>query len=234
MGQGGQRRRQRRARSVAVRPVVLEGVRHAVVVAPHSDDETIAAFHLICALRRLGARTDIIVVTDGAASHRNSTQWPKPRLVAERRRETLRAMAMAGVSRQRVDHLDLPDGGLRSLERQQIEAALRRLRRRPEPDLLVVPSVFDDHPDHRVVARLCDTAWPKRVRRLRYVVWPDTRDKARAPRSDFTVAGCALRKRFSMRRYRTQTGIITDDPNGFSLTPAMLARMCRNDERFAP
>ncbi|WP_245410536.1 PIG-L deacetylase family protein [Notoacmeibacter marinus] len=211
----------------------LNGVRHAVIVAPHSDDETIAAFHLICALRRRGVRVDIVVVTDGSASHRNSASWPKPRLVAERRRETMRAMAMAGVPRDRIEFLGLPDGGLRSLDRKQIETALVGLRQRPEPDLLIVPSVFDDHPDHRVVARLCERAWPKCVKRLHYIVWPDRQNEARPSYCDLAVAGCPLRKRLVMRRYRTQTGIITDDPAGFSLMPPMLTRMCRSHERFA-
>ena len=213
--------------------LTLDRLRHVVVVAPHADDETIAAFHTISALRRRGARVDVVVVTDGAASHRASPSFPAPRLVALRRAETLGAMRLLGVPRHRVAFLDLPDGGLRDLGPAQVRAVLRRLRARPRPDAVIVPSASDAHPDHRVVARLCDLAWPARVARLRYLVWPAPLQRARGGGRMVGRHGDAGMKRAALHRYRTQTGMIEDDPDGFRLTTAMIRRMCAPAERFA-
>lgn len=216
-----------------MRALNLDGVHHAVVVAPHSDDETIGAFFTISALRRRGARVDIIVVTDGSASHRNSRAYPREKLVALRQTETLSAMRLAGVSPAHVAFLGLLDGGLRDLTIKEQQNTLRRLRARPQPDLLIVPSEHDDHPDHRVVADLCDRAWPSSIRRLRYVVWPSQRLSVNTFGGEIGVYGSAAAKRAALRRYRSQTGLIQDDPDGFCLTPEMIARMCQPCELFA-
>ncbi|WP_430449626.1 PIG-L deacetylase family protein [Rhodophyticola sp.] len=216
-----------------MRALNLDGVHHAVVVAPHSDDETIGAFFTISALRRRGVRVDIIVVTDGSASHRNSRAYPRKKLVALRQAETRSAMQLAGVSPAHVAFLGLPDGGLRDLSREEQYYALRRLRARPRPDLLIVPSEHDDHPDHRTVAGLCDRSWPTAIRRLRYVVWPSQSSSVNTFGSETELYGSAAAKRAALRRYRSQTELIRDDPDGFCLTPEMIARMCQPCERFA-
>ncbi|MGO1304454.1 MAG: PIG-L family deacetylase, partial [Sphingomonas parapaucimobilis] len=43
----------------------LNAVRHAVVVAPHPDDEIIGAAGLIQALRRQGSVVRVVVVSNG-------------------------------------------------------------------------------------------------------------------------------------------------------------------------
>ncbi len=216
-----------------MRALNLGGVRYAVVVAPHSDDETIGAFFTISALRRLGARVDIIVVTDGSASHRNSRAYPRQQLVALRQAETLSAMRLAGVSPAHVAFLGLPDGGLQDLTMEEQCNALRRLRARPQPDLLIVPSEQDNHPDHRVVAGLCECAWPTGIRRLRYLVWPSQRAPVNLFGREIGLYGPVAAKRAAIQRYRSQMGLIRDDPDGFCLTAEMIARMCRPHERFA-
>ncbi|WP_224814772.1 PIG-L deacetylase family protein [Hasllibacter sp. MH4015] len=215
-----------------MRALNLDGVHHAVVVAPHSDDETIGAFFTISTLRRRGVRVDVIVVTDGSASHRNSRAYPKQKLVVLRQAETLSAMQLAGVPPAHVTFLGLPDGGLRDLTMEEEYNALGCFRARPQPDLLIVPSEHDDHPDHRTVAGLCDRSWPTAIRRLRYVVWPSQRSSVNTFGGETGLYGSAAAKRAALRRYRSQTGLIQDDPDGFCLTPEMIARMCQPCERF--
>ncbi|RYF32212.1 MAG: PIG-L family deacetylase, partial [Comamonadaceae bacterium] len=71
----------------------------AVVVAPHPDDEVLSVGGLLAMLSNNGAaRSDdfvvtVIAVTDGAASHTGSLEWPRSRLLRERPRETERALA---------------------------------------------------------------------------------------------------------------------------------------------
>ena len=99
------------------RPLRLARVRRALIVAPHPDDETIGCGGLVRALVRQGARVDILVVTDGKASHRNSITYPPRRLIDARARETRAACAVLGIPAHRLTMLGLPDGGLTPLAR---------------------------------------------------------------------------------------------------------------------
>jgi LmbE family N-acetylglucosaminyl deacetylase len=90
----------------------LEHVRRVLVVAPHPDDEAIGAWGLMDWLRARGAHIAVLVVSDGAASHPGSPSWPTARLVAERRRETLRALRRLGVVPPDIAFLGLADGAL--------------------------------------------------------------------------------------------------------------------------
>ena len=210
----------------------LAGARRVLVVAPHSDDETIAALDLITALLRSRVDVALVVVTDGAASHRRSARWPPARLVAERRRETLRAMRRVGLPHDRVRFLGFPDGGLDSLAPARWRSLVLALARGPLPDAVIVPDRDDAHPDHRDVARACRAAWPARVRRLAYTVWPAAGAAPVLPSRRVALPANAARKRATLRLYRTQTGLIRDDPDGFALTPAQIREKCGPVERF--
>ncbi len=205
---------------------------HVIVVAPHSDDETIAAHTLIEHLRRRGTHVSIIVVTDGSASHRNSATWPKKRLIAERKRETVRAMTAIGVWQGNVRFLAYPDGGLDSLNRLEQRRLTRDLARGPIPDLVIAPDGRDVHPDHRDVAMACSRAWPQSVARLSYIVWKRADEPPVSPSHRTVFLANSWRKRSALRRYRTQTGIIRDDPKGFHLTTEQIISKCSPTEQF--
>lgn len=211
----------------------LAGLRSMVVVAPHSDDETIAAHSLIQRLRRQGTRVSVIIVTDGSASHRNSPSWPKARLVRERRRESLRALRAIGVPQQDVRFLDFADGGLDSLSPSERLRLARVLGRGRDPDLVITPDRTDAHPDHRDVAAACADAWPKRVRRWSYVVWRNPAAPSCDASAAVTLQASPTLKRMALRSYRTQTGLIDDDPRGFHLTAQEVSAKCGPTERFS-
>lgn len=212
-----------------MKPLHLTGIRSALIVAPHSDDEAIGAYGLIRALRHRGARVRIAIVTDGAGSHPTSTRWPRSRLIAERRREALRAMHRIGVPAGRVIFLDQPDGGLRSPCIRLRRLLTRTAARCGALDLLVGPARNDDHPDHRAVA----TAMPRtRARRLDYLVWPDRRAAPVPATHGLRLGSGAAAKRGAIGRYRTQNGVITDDPAGFAISRRERARFSRAVELF--
>ncbi|UZK70478.1 PIG-L family deacetylase [Sphingomonas sp. S1-29] len=204
-------------------------MRSALVVAPHADDETIGAYGLIRALTGRGARVTVAVVTDGAGSHPNSIRWRRPRLVAARRRETLEAMHRIGVPAGRVVFVGLPDGALPALAVPLRRTLARLVRRHRELDLLIGPARDDDHPDHRAIAQgLPQTG----ARRLEYLVWPN-RQSGSAPATHWLrLGGLAAAKRGAIGRYRTQTGTITDDPGGFTMSRQERARFARPVEHF--
>ncbi len=208
----------------------LKGVRRAVIVAPHPDDEIIGAACLIHALRRRGSDVTVIVVSDGAASHPNSPTWPADRLTSARARESLRALLRLGITRDAVTFLRLPDGGL-SVRRDGCRKTLHRaLRRHRAMDLLVGPAGSDAHPDHRAVATAL-RQFRFGGRRLTYQVWPPRRrGDARVRTVSLTGGGSA--KRSLIRLHRTQLGMIADDPDGFSIARHELAVFAHPVERF--
>ncbi|TCP29194.1 PIG-L family deacetylase [Sphingomonas sp. BK235] len=204
--------------------------RRLLVIAPHPDDEAIGAYALMSRLRRRGVSVRVVVVTDGAASHPNSPRWPRRRLVAERRRESRRALCRIGVAAGAMTFLDLPDGRLHT----RIVAARRGLARalgHVGPALIAAPAASDDHPDHRTVAACVAALRRPKLRRLAYPVWPAGRQPAGA-RCLFLTAQERLAKRHAVRSYRTQAGRIMDDPAGFAMTRRHVAAFTRQQEVF--
>lgn len=207
--------------------------RRVLVVAPHPDDEAIGAYGLMRRLGRAGARIDVLVVSDGGASHPESRQWPRVRLARERRRETQRAMRSLAIPPSRIRFLGLPDGRL------EADAALlgsrlaRAMSRRAVPDLVVGPVAEDAHADHRAVAQVLARLPRRGARRLGYRVWPQGSTR---PRHGFVLPldDLALRaKRRAIRSYRTQNGSITDAQAGFAITLRQLRAFTRPREQFA-
>lgn len=211
-----------------VRRLRLGRPRRALIVAPHPDDEAIGAWALIRALRLRGCEVRVLIVTDGAGSHRHSARWPTARLVAERRRETRRAMRALGVAAGGVIFLALPDGRLGARHAVSIAQAVRRHR---DLDLIVGPDKDDGHPDHRHVAAAIARARP-RARRLSYLVWPHDR-RVSGPAWGLPLGPQRRAKRRAVAGYRTQMGIITDDPAGFAIAAHELHAFTGAMELFA-
>ncbi|WP_442680918.1 PIG-L deacetylase family protein [Sphingomonas sp. ASY06-1R] len=208
-------------------------MRRLLVVAPHPDDEAIAAWALIRHMTARGRHIDVIVVSDGGASHPESRNWPRPRLIAERRRETRRAMRRLGICPDRICFLGLPDGAL-SDDKKKLRSQLgRAILNKPAPQLIIGPMPDDAHADHRAVAATL-AALPRRGERLAgYRVWPEGAGR--------TLSGLVVplspdeigMKRAAVRRYRTQAGLITDADAGFAMTHRHLNAFARPAERFA-
>lgn len=212
-----------------MKPLILTGVRDAVIVAPHSDDETIGAHGLSGLLVRRGVRVRVLVVSDGAASHANSRLWPRERLVRTRRDESRRAMRRLGVGAGAVTFLGLPDGGLAGLSRFGCRTLSRAIARR-RTGLLVLPSAQDDHADHRAVAAVAAKVL-MRARRLEYPVWP-ARYRPRGANVSLHLGRDLAVKRHALKTYRTQMGLIADDPAGFAISRTQLHCFCRPVETF--
>jgi LmbE family N-acetylglucosaminyl deacetylase len=131
------------------------------VLAPHPDDEALGAGGLIQQAVAAGAEVRVIFGTDG-----DNNPWPqrwiewrwkidagcRKRLGEMRRVEALRSLDVLGVPGHCVDFLAFPDAGVLRLWNQRNPAmtgAMTAIFQAHPPDVLVVPSVFDRHPDHR-------------------------------------------------------------------------------------
>lgn len=140
-------------------PERLRGAR-VLLFAPHPDDESLGGGGFIQHALQAGARLDIVSLTDG-----DTNPWPQRVLErrlrigaadrrhwGERRHAEMRAaLSCLGAGDARLHRLGWPDMGvtahLQTDSRAAIEA-LRRLWRDAAPDLVVVPSLTDAHPDH--------------------------------------------------------------------------------------
>jgi len=95
-----------------------------LIVAPHIDDEAIAAAGYVSAARAVGAEVSIVYLTAGDCNHTSArmmghTLRPKPavflQLGKQRYGEALVATERMGVPRSNVFLLGYPDGGLRAM-----------------------------------------------------------------------------------------------------------------------
>ena len=229
-----------------VGPEAVDALGRVVVVAPHPDDESLGCGGLVAHLADRGRSVRVVVVTDGTRSHVSET-YPPLRLRAVREAEARSAVrALAGGGRVDVSLLRYPDCGLPQTGTPAFSAAVdsvSAMLRGWAADTLVVPWRRDPHCDHEGTWALF-TASAHRLeappRIVEYPVWAWTRvGEAEAPRAGegrpwrLDVSGVLDRKRRAVAAHVSQTTrLIDDDPDGFILTPDVLAHFDRPYEIY--
>jgi LmbE family N-acetylglucosaminyl deacetylase len=211
----------------------LAGVRSAVVVAAHPDDEVLGAGGLIAMLAAARARLRLVAVTDGERSHRGHSS---PAALARRRTaETTAALCALGARAAEVVRLQLPDSKLAARE-DQLTAALAPLV--AGFDLCLAPWDGDMHPDHEAAGRAARRAGPGQL--LHYPVWMWHWAAPGDPRVPWDRAlrvplppRAAGRKRAAIRCFASQT---EDRGHGLGpvLSPGMIAHFTRTMEVLLP
>lgn len=207
-----------------------------VVVSAHPDDETLGAGGLIAASARRGMDVEILVVTDGAASHPDSPTHAPETLRSLRRRETERAIAILAPGAI-VRFLDVADGATADA-RDAIASAVRPLV--TADALLVAPYRGDGHRDHRIVGEVCaDVAEEVGCDQLEYPIWywhwasPDADlpwEHAFVHRLDHDARAA---KHAAIRQHGSQTAALGPEPgNEALLTPAFLEHFGGDSEVF--
>ena len=211
----------------------LAGVRSAVIVAAHPDDEVLGAGGLISMLAASRARLRLVAVTDGERSHAGHGS---PAALARRRTaETTAALRALGAQGAEVIRLRLPDSGLAKREDRLAEALAPLVA---GFDLCLAPWEHDLHPDHEAAGRAARGA--ARGAFYAFPVWmwhwaspADPRvpwDRAlRVPLAPRT----ASRKRSAITCFTSQT---EDRGPGLGpvLSPGMLAHFTRTVEVLLP
>ena len=128
-------------------PALLDG--RLVVVAPHPDDEVLAAGGLMRWTARQGREVVVVAVTDGEASHARSRRVSPDALRAHRALERCEALARLGVPEVTLHRLGEPDHGCAD----RVAAIAAAISSIVEPDdVVVATSRHDRHPDHVAVA----------------------------------------------------------------------------------
>jgi LmbE family N-acetylglucosaminyl deacetylase len=142
-----------------------------VVVAPHPDDEVLGCGGLVQSKRAAGAPVSIVIVSDGASSHRKFI--PAEELRKRRRLEAFEAAARLGVDESNVVLLGFPDGQLTE-HLKDITAALADLFRKLQPAEIALPHRWEPPADHLAVyeaGRKAAAASLLQTTILEYGVW---------------------------------------------------------------
>ena len=135
-----------------------------VVVAAHPDDETLGAGGIIHACAQRGIAVEVIIVTDGAASHPGDTLTP-----LRRAREAHAALAVLA-PRARLTMLGFADGDTHNHRRAITVALAEALAAAPAGSTVLSPWRGDGHRDHRVVGEAVASLVPP-ARLQEYPVW---------------------------------------------------------------
>lgn len=143
-----------------------------LVVAPHPDDETLCCAGAIRRVIEAGGHVSIVWITsgDGSALSMLFTEKSLFRpvekvhdLARKRMAEARAAAGILGVAPNRLYFLGYPDGGGAKLVSdprlaQDFEAVLDRT----QPNLVLLPSTLDTHPDHSASGQLAFRALSRR------------------------------------------------------------------------
>lgn len=161
-----------------------------------------------------GADLRIVFVTDG-----QNNPWPQRFLQrkwflsgddrakwgATRRREALHSLTLFGIDQGATTFLGFPDSGISRMARsgdERLSQQLQAIVREWQPTLIVSPSMFDGHADHRAVSYFTHRAAPDAAI-ITYVVHgsgPAERLALRVALSEFEVQ----RKREAIEQHRSQ------------------------------
>ncbi len=141
-----------------------------MLLAPHPDDECLAAGGLLQCAAAAGAALRVIYLTDGENNpwpqrviERRWRIGPAQRECWRRRRqaESLASLKVLGVAPENVTFLGMPDQGLTNLllsGGHETAGVLADEIRRWRPTVLVEPARADLHPDHSAAAVLIELA----------------------------------------------------------------------------
>jgi LmbE family N-acetylglucosaminyl deacetylase len=207
-----------------------------LIVAPHPDDETLGCGGAIALLCAHHCPVQVLVITDGTQSHPRSRKYPALALQQLRQQETCVALTVLGMTPEAITFLRLPDGELATAIMMPVtQIRCRNYLKTLAPKTIFLPWRYDPHPDHRATWRLitdaitvCDI---KNVRLIEYPIWDwDIQQSTQLPNANqisswrLDIQAVLDVKQQAIAAYQSQTtNLIDDDPEGFRLTPAMLA-----------
>jgi len=217
-----------------------------LVIAPHQDDESLGCGGTIALLRQAGIPVKVVFTTDGGLSHPNSKTHPKDKLVSLREQEAVAALQLLGVEEEDVTFMRLPDGSLPLVHQPGFGTAVERIKQLVvlyNPQTILLPWQRDPHSDHRATWQIVNTALQTiktKPRKLEYLIWLWERAAPEdLPKLD-EVTVCSVditavmtQKKDAIAAHVSQTTrLINDDPDGFMLSPEVLAHFDRPFEIF--
>ncbi len=228
-----------------VEPKTLHGPVLALV--PHADDETLGFGGLLAELQTLGVEVDLVLVTDGGASHMASNTFNRVERCQVREAEFNRALDLLGHTQGRRRFWRKPDarlGQFNDAEVADIFAELDALHHEGHYATVLTPWRRDPHGDHEAIAAWT-LAWldkmpaDERPELLEYCVWLGHQGSSDAfPAADpanliaIQVEHLIEQKVAALQAHRSQLGLVFDDPEGFQIPTSLIASVLRPNEYF--
>jgi LmbE family N-acetylglucosaminyl deacetylase len=126
----------------------LQGVERVLCVAPHPDDEVLGCGGLLTAWAEAGARVHTVILTCGQQGAGPTEAGFDAELPARRRQESIAAAAVLGTAEPLF--LEFEDRALRCDH--ALVAALSQAIAQHRPQVLLLPSLSEPHPDHQATA----------------------------------------------------------------------------------
>lgn len=227
------------------KPINLNPVNSAMILAPHPDDESLGCGGLIAMLTQQSKQVYIVFITDGSMSHPNSKKYPAHKLAATRKNEAIAALKKLNVSSEAIFFMNKKDRALPFKGEVGFEEntnALQQIIHSCKPDLILVPYERDPHPDHRATYQML-----MHIRRqhlttfsiLEYLVWLyNLGEEKDLPEQNAEwlyadITHQLKQKQEAIAQHVSQTTrLIDDDPEGFMLTPDVLQHFNIDKEYF--
>jgi len=216
-----------------------------VVLAPHPDDESLGCGGLIAACCAVGRAPMVAILTDGAASHPGSREVPPEQLKLIRAREVHQAVAHLGLPPERLVLCGYPDSDA-PRSGPAFDDAVRVLcglcNHEPECTAILAPWRHDPHHDHEAASLIAAAVAAEcGIRHIAYPVWGwvlPSEQMVPAEQSGgwrLDVEPFLPAKRRAIQAHKSQYGkLITDDPGGFQLPPALLSVFDAPFETYMP
>jgi len=217
-----------------------------VVVAPHQDDESLGCGGTIALLRQLGLPVHVIFVSDGSRSHPNSKKYPAEALRKLRETEALTALQILNVPVGNTFFMWLKDTAVPDGHSPDFDAAVQQMLeelKRIQPKTILVTWEKDHHPDHRSSWQILNKAVSKldqKPRVLQYLIWiwelgnqKDVSHNQNLKWFYVNIKAVEEVKKRAIAAHASQVSrLIDDDPEGFILSPEILAHFDYTDELF--
>lgn len=214
-----------------------------LIVAPHADDESLGCGGLIALLRQQKQPVSILLLSDGTLSHPNSVAYPAERLRQLREEELIQAAATLGVPEENLFFCRYKDRSVPGQTDAGFDAAVGHISgmlQQIAPQSIFVPWRRDPHPDHRAAYQLLTAANAGAAHLYEYPIWlaelGQTGDVPAAGEVSVLrvdISSVLTQKQKAIAAHRSQTtNLISDDPEGFTLSKEMLQSFDVPSETF--
>lgn len=137
--------------TISSRPLAIDD--HILIIAPHPDDEVLGCSGLIQNAIALGKKVSVIILSDGAASHRGCCDIAPNVLTLERRRLTVDTLQLlSNPASVNLHFLNYEDGRImqESPETEKLNALIQQMA----PNAIYVPNLHERFPDHLEAQRI--------------------------------------------------------------------------------
>jgi LmbE family N-acetylglucosaminyl deacetylase len=134
-------------------PTWMAGAEELLVIAPHPDDETLAAGGLIAASTAAGIHVRVVAVTDGEMAYAEAIGKPDFELGELRGGEQTEALARLGVVSGDILRLAVRDSDVAAHEAEIVRRLLPIVSSRSH---IIAPWTGDFHPDHEACGRVAE------------------------------------------------------------------------------